>query len=97
LAGTVWSEESLVWRTAVEGAALILFEGGGITVANELMLLVFEPELTVDRLLEMNEAGSLLGIVADRRVSLLKKVRLEGIGWVCESTNVQPMDSITQR
>jgi hypothetical protein len=50
---------------------LILFEGGGTTVADELVLLLFELGLAVDPLLETNEVGLLPGIVADHAVGLL--------------------------
>jgi hypothetical protein len=53
---------------------LILFEGGGITVADELVLVLFELGLAVDQLLETNEVGLLPGIVADWAVGLLDKV-----------------------
>ena len=53
-----------VWCTSIERAALIVSEGVGITVADELVLLVFEPGLAVDRLYETYEAGCLLGVVA---------------------------------
>jgi hypothetical protein len=77
----------LVWRTSLDTTALILFEGVGITVADELVLLLFDAELPVDRLLEMDEAGLLLGVVIDRRVGLADMVGLElaghpSVGWV---------------
>jgi hypothetical protein len=48
LAGTVGSEECLIRRTSVIREALILFEGAGTTVADERVLLLFEPDLAID-------------------------------------------------
>jgi hypothetical protein len=53
---------------------LIFFEGGGITVADGLVRLLFELDLAVGRLLEANEVGLLPGIVANRAVGLLDMV-----------------------
>jgi hypothetical protein len=49
---------------------LILFEGGGIKIADELVLVLFELGLAVDELLETNEVV----LPADRAVGLLDMV-----------------------